>query len=71
MSISIRTQSRTRDTRRRRRKKTPDKETLLRVEWLNWLVEKYGADVVADWQDPPVRFAEWKAARELSAHEAA
>ena len=71
MNISTRTKPRIGDTRRRRKKKNPEPLTALRVEWLEWLVEKYGADVVSDWQDPPVTFTEWKRARELSAHEAA
>jgi hypothetical protein len=72
MKSSIRIQARSVETgRRRRKKKEPDPQTLLRVEWIEWLIETYGADDVADWQDPPVTFAEWKRNRELSAHEAA
>ncbi|MHC4549304.1 MAG: hypothetical protein ACYTEZ_11070 [Planctomycetota bacterium] len=56
---------------RRRRKKEPDALTLLRVEWLEWLVAEFGPEAVSEWQDPPVTFAEWKRARELAAHEAA
>lgn len=56
---------------KRRRKKKPMPETILYVEWLEWLVSKFGADSVADWQEPPVTFEEWKRARELAAHEAA
>jgi len=58
-------------SRRRRRKKEPDARTLLRVEWLRWLVEEYGTEAIAEWQEPPVSFHEWKRVRELAAHEAA
>ncbi|MCK6458756.1 MAG: hypothetical protein L6Q95_02535 [Planctomycetes bacterium] len=71
MKGSIRTSPRVGDVPRRRRKKEPDRETLLRISYLEWLVEEFGADTVAEWQDPPVTFQEWKRERELSAHEAA
>ena len=71
MKTSTRTQPRVGDTRRRRRKKTPDPITELRVEWLQWLVEEFGGDLVSEWQEPPVAFADWKRDRELAAHEAA
>jgi len=71
MRASTRTQPRIGETRRRRRKKQPDPQTELRVEWLSWLVEKYGPDAVSEWQEPPVSYAEWKRKRELAAHEAA
>jgi hypothetical protein len=56
---------------KRRRRKKPGSETLLRIEWLTWLVEEFGADSAAEWQEPPVTFSEWKRNRELEAHEAA
>jgi len=31
----------------------------------------HGADVVAEWEEPPVTFEEWRRARELAAFEAA
>jgi hypothetical protein len=71
MKASIRTSPRIGDVPRRRRKKEPDRETILRITYLEWLVEEFGADTVAEWQDPPVSFTEWKRARELTAHEAA
>jgi hypothetical protein len=71
MKTSIATQPRIGDVPRRRRKKQPDPETTLRVQWLEWLVAEFGADTVSEWQDPPVSFQEWKRARELAAHEAA
>ncbi|MFI5403461.1 MAG: hypothetical protein ACHQ1G_11020 [Planctomycetota bacterium] len=71
MKASIRTSPRIGDVPRRRRKKEPDRETTLRISYLEWLVSEYGADAVADWQEPPVTFLEWKRARELTAHEAA
>jgi len=72
MKISTRTKPRVGDRpRRRRRKKQPNAETRLRVEWLKWLVEKYGADAVSEWEESPVSFEAWKRDRELSAHEAA
>ena len=72
MRSSIRTQPKLSDPRRRRRRrKEPSTETLLRIEWLKWLVTEYGPEVVSEWQDPPVRFREWKRGRELAAHEAA
>ncbi len=71
MKASIRTSPRIGDLPRRRRKKEPDRETTLRIAYLEWLVSEFGADAVAEWQDPPVTFREWKRARELAAHEAA
>lgn len=71
MKTSIRTSPRIGDIPRRRRKKEPGRETVLRIAYLEWLVDEFGADRVADWQDPPVTYSEWKRARELSAHEAA
>lgn len=56
---------------KRRRKKKPAPINLLQVEYLEWLVAEFGSDAVAEWQDPPVGFDEWKRARELAAHEAA
>ena len=56
---------------KRRRKKQPTPKTLLHVEYLEWLVGEFGAERVAEWQEPPVTFEEWKRARELAAHEAA
>ena len=71
MKASIRTSPRVGDVPRRRKKKEPDRQTLLRIEYLEWLVAEFGADSVAEWQEPPVSFPEWKRARELAAHEAA
>jgi len=71
MKATIKTQTRLGERPRRRKRKQPGAETLLRVEWLNWLVETYGADAVAEWQDPPVTFHQWRLERELAAHEAA
>lgn len=71
MKATTRTKPRVGDVRRRRRKKEPDARTLLRVEWLKWLVAEFGSDAVSEWQEAPVSFREWKRARELSAHEAA
>ncbi|MDH3591660.1 MAG: hypothetical protein OER88_07270 [Planctomycetota bacterium] len=72
MKVTTRTKPRIGDVRRRRRrKKQPDPRTLLRVEWLKWLVSEYGAEHVADWQTPPVSFRDWCRSRELEAHEAA
>jgi hypothetical protein len=71
MKASISTQPRIGDVPRRRRKKQPDPETTRRVEYLEWLVTEYGADMVAEWQEPPVTFEEWKRAKALAAHEAA
>lgn len=68
---TIRTEPRVGEVTKRRRKKQPSAEVELRIQWLRWLVEKYGADSVAEWQEPPVRFEEWRAERALSAHEAA
>jgi len=71
MKTTVKTQPRIGHVGRRRKKKVPSPETLLRVEWLTWLIAEFGPDTVADWQEPPVPFAEWKRARELAAHEAA
>jgi len=71
MKVSTQTRPRLGKRRRRRRKKQPDPLTALRVEWLRWLVQEYGPDSVAEWRDPPVRFRDWKRARELEAYEAA
>ena len=71
MRSSIRTREKVGFVPRRRKKKTPAPETVRRVEWLNWLVERYGAGVVSDWQEPPVTFESWCRDRELAAHEAA
>jgi len=71
MKTTIQTRPRIGDLPRRRVKKAPSPETLLRVEWLNWLIEQHGADAVAEWQEPPVTFEQWRRARELAAHDAA
>ena len=71
MRVTTRTKPRIGELRRRRRKKDPDPRTLLRVEWLEWLVTEFGSEAVSEWQESPVSFREWKRARELSAHEAA
>jgi len=56
---------------KRRRKKKPTPTNILQVEYLEWLVAEFGPETVADWQDPPVTFEDWKRARKLAAHEAA
>jgi len=73
MRVTIQTSPRIGDRprRRRRKKKHPDPLTVLRVEWLEWLVAEYGPDAVGDWSEPPVSFEQWRALRELAAHEAA
>ena len=71
MRNSIRTREKVGFVPRRRKKKAPAPATLRRVEWLNWLVERYGASVVSDWQEAPVNFEAWCRDRELAAHEAA
>lgn len=67
----MRVQSRTDQPARRPKKKEPSPETLLRIEWLSFLVETYGPDAVADWEEPPVPFEQWRRERELKAFEAA
>lgn len=71
MKNTIRTKEKVGFVPRRRKKKTPAPETVRRVEWLRWLVERYGADAVAEWTEPPVSFESWCRERELAAHEAA
>ena len=56
---------------KRRRKKKPNPEILLHVEWLRWLVDEFGPEAAAGWQEAPVGFQEWKRERELASHEAA
>ncbi|MHC4956792.1 MAG: hypothetical protein ACYTGN_00355 [Planctomycetota bacterium] len=56
---------------KRRKKKEPTTQTLLHVEYLEWLVAEFGAEAVAEWNEPPISFLDWKRARELDAHEAA
>ncbi len=59
---------------RRRKKKEPGRLTLLRVEWLTWLVEEYGADRVAEWDVRPAdvpSFEDWLRVRQLAAYVAA
>ncbi len=59
---------------RRRKKKEPGGLTLLREEWLAWLVQEYGADRVAQWDDVPddvPSFENWLRVRRLAAHVAA
>ena len=68
---TVQTRPRIGEVKKRRKKKQPNPEIELRIEWLRWLVEEYGADAVAEWQDAPVGFREWKTRRELSAHTAA
>ena len=41
----------------------PPEPSRLRVEWLRWLVDRYGPLAVASWQEPPVSFEEWVALR--------
>jgi len=71
MKPTIQTLPRIGDMPKRRKKKTPSPETELRIEWLAWLVEEFGADRASEWQEPPVSFREWKLNRSLEAHEAA
>ncbi len=72
MKISTRTSPRIGNVgRRRRKKKFPEPMTLLRVEWLQWLVAEFGPELVSEWEKPPVSFREWCRSRELAAHEAA
>ena len=71
MKPTIQTLPRIGDLPKRRKKKTPAPETLLRIEWLRWLIEEFGAEAASGWIDPPVSFREWRRDRELEAHEAA
>ncbi|MEM8884401.1 MAG: hypothetical protein AAGD14_10045 [Planctomycetota bacterium] len=71
MKPTIQTRPRIGDLPKRRKKKTPQPETILRIEWLEWLVEKYGPEAASEWQEPPISFAEWCRRRQLDAHEAA
>ena len=71
MKSSIRTQPKIGFVPRRRKKKIPTSKTLLRVVWLKWLVERYGAEAAAEWSAPPVTFSAWRRDRQLAAHEAA
>ena len=49
---------------KRRTRRVPSAETLARVRWLEALVEEFGTDEVARWQDGPPREWEFKAWRE-------
>ena len=71
MKPTIHTRPRIGHQPKRRKKKSPAPETLLRIEWLEWLVAEFGPDAAADWSEPPVSFREWCRARELAAHCAA
>ena len=71
MKPTIQTRPRIGDLPKRRKKKTPTPETVLRIEWLGWLVDEFGPERAAEWLEPPVTFHEWKRQREMSAHEAA
>ena len=71
MKPTIHTRPRIGDLPKRRKKKTPAPETLLRIEWLEWLVAEFGAEAASEWIEPPVTFREWRRMRELAAHEAA
>jgi hypothetical protein len=71
MKPTIHTQPRIGDLPKRRKKKTPSPETVLRIEWLAWLIEEFGAETASEWQEPPVTFREWCRTRSLNAHEAA
>lgn len=53
---------------KRRPKKKPTARSLLHVEWLIWLVDRFGAPATADWEEPPISFEAWQRARELAAH---
>jgi hypothetical protein len=71
MKPTIQTRPRIGDRPKRRKKKTPSPETLLRIEWLEWLVEEFGSEAASEWIEPPVSFREWCRVRQLEAHEAA
>ena len=71
MKPTIQTRPRIGDLPKRRKKKTPAPETLLRIEWLEWLVAEYGAEAASEWIEPPVSFRGWLVRRALEAHEAA
>ncbi len=53
--------------KRRPKKRPTPPMSLQRVEWLTWIVDKFGADAIADWLEPPVSFEEWLRARNLAA----
>ena len=71
MKTTLQTRPRIGYVPKRRKRKKPSPQTLLRIEWLRWLVEEFGPESVSEWQEPPVTFQEWKLNRELEAHEAA
>ena len=71
MKPTIQTRPRIGDMPKRRKKKLPSPETELRIEWLEWLVDEFGAEAAAEWAEAPISFREWKRTRALNAHEAA
>ena len=71
MKPTIQTRPRIGNLPKRRKKKTPSPETELRIEWLEWLVEEFGAGPASEWLEAPVSFRDWKRVRALEAHEAA
>ena len=71
MKPTIQTRPRIGDLPKRRKKKLPNPETELRIEWLEWLVEEFGPEAASEWLEPPVTFHAWQLARALDAHEAA
>lgn len=38
----------------------PSAETLERIRFIDYLVEEYGPEAVAEWQDPPISIEEWR-----------
>ena len=52
-----------RHKRRLARTRAPDEMTRLKVEWIRWLVERYGRDAVGCWDDAPVSFERWLSGR--------
>jgi hypothetical protein len=40
----------------------------LKCQYIADLVEKYGANVVGDWSEPPVTFEEWCKKRSFKKH---
>jgi len=70
MKTTIQTRPRIGHEPKRRKKKSPAPSTLLRIEWLEWLVAKFGAESAAEWSEPPIKFREWCRDRRLDAHAA-
>lgn len=49
---------------KRRKMLSPSQQAQLRVEWIQWLVGKYGSNKVGKWIEPPVSFEQWKIQRQ-------